>query len=95
MPAPRSEERAEDPQTAKPASAGASQQASQQHADAMRHIEAIEAILNGTSTAGTTGSATAKGAKPAGPSSLDRAQIEQIRTHLAELKRSLSQAPQK
>jgi hypothetical protein len=63
-----------------------------QHADAMRHIEAIEAILNGTTgAAGTTGSS----AKTAGASSLDRAQIEQIRSHLAELRRSLRQAGDK
>ena len=62
----------------------------------MRHIEAIEAILNGGSgskTAGTSGSAT--GANRPGSantaSSLDRAQIEQIRTHLNELRRSMSQ----
>ena len=77
------------------AAAGASQQASQQHAEAMRHIEAIEAILNGTSAAGTSGSTAKGGAKPEAPTTLDRAQIEQIRTHLAELRRSLSQTPQK
>ena len=99
-PAPRSEERpderreerGEDQQAAKPATSG-SQQATQQHAEAMRHIEAIEAILNGTSAAGTTGSSAKS--KPSAPATLDRAQIEQIRTHLAELRRSLSQAPQK
>jgi hypothetical protein len=57
----------------------------------MRHIEAIEAILNGSSsaagTAGTSGSATAK----QGTSSLNREQIEQIRTHLAALRKALDQ----
>lgn len=61
------------------------------HSDAMRHIEAIEAILNGSSgAAGTTGSATSKPA--AGASSLNREQIEQIRTHLAELRKALNQS---
>ena len=55
--------------------------------EAMRHIEAIEAILNGSATAGTTGStATTKTG-----SSLDRAQIEQIRTHLAALRKALNE----
>jgi hypothetical protein len=59
----------------------------------MRHIEAIEAILNGraSTTAGTSGSADAN--RPASaPSTLDRAQIEQLRTHLNELRRALSQS---
>jgi hypothetical protein len=62
------------------------------HADAMRHIEAIEAILNGRASeakadtpAGTSGRATS-------PTSLDRAQIEQIKQHLTELRRALAQS---
>jgi hypothetical protein len=62
------------------------------HADAMRHIEAIEAILNGRtsdakpdSPAGTSGRATS-------PTSLDREQIEQVKQHLTELRRALSQS---
>jgi hypothetical protein len=48
----------------------------------MTHIEAIEAILNG-------GSPTAK---PAAGGTLDRAQIEQIRTHLAQLRKELDKS---
>ena len=64
------------------------------HSDAMRHIEAIEAILNGSSaaTAGTSGSAESRSKGAAGASSLDRAQIEQIRTHLAQLRKALDQS---
>jgi hypothetical protein len=58
----------------------------------MRHIEAIEAILNGRASeakadtpAGTSGRATS-------PTSLDRAQIEQIKQHLTELRRALAQS---
>lgn len=58
----------------------------------MRHIEAIEAILNGRasdaksdSPAGTSGRATSA-------TSLDRAQIEQIKQHLTELRRALAQS---
>jgi hypothetical protein len=71
--------------------------------EAMRHIEAIEAILNGNSagasgagTAGTTGSGTSgtTGTSGAGAASglmLERAQLEQLRMHLAELRRLLNQ----
>lgn len=62
------------------------------HAEAMRHLEAIEAILNGRasdaksdSPAGTSGRATSA-------TSLDRAQIEQIKQHLTELRRALAQS---
>ena len=55
----------------------------------MRHIEAIEAILNGRSArTGTSGSTASKPAAAA--STLDRAQIEQIRTHLSELRKALN-----
>jgi hypothetical protein len=57
----------------------------------MRHIEAIEAILNGSSeTAGTTGSTASTSRSTAGASSLDHAQIEKIRTHLSELRKALN-----
>jgi len=61
------------------------------------HIDAIEAILNGTSakggaTAGTSGSTASKNANTAGAASLDRAQIEEIRKHLAQLRASMNQA---
>jgi hypothetical protein len=62
------------------------------HAEAIRHIEAIEAIVNGRasdaksdSPAGTSGRATSA-------TSLDRAQIEQIKQHLTELRRALAQS---
>ena len=62
-------------------------------ADAMRHIEAIEAILNGASPSepatGTSGS-SAKAKSSSSPSSLDRAQIEKIRTHLSDLRKALN-----
>jgi hypothetical protein len=58
----------------------------------MRHIDAIEAILNGTSPAGTTGSTAKPGATTGAPSSLNRAQIDQIRTHLTELRRAIEQS---
>ena len=99
------------PGTTPEQSAGAPQSSSQQgntqpgsqqpseeqgHSEAMRHIAAIEAILSGqpgaaspASPTGTTGSAAA------GPATLDRAQIEQIRTHLTELRRLLSEANRK
>jgi hypothetical protein len=55
----------------------------------MTHIEAIEAILNGGSaTAGTSGNQS----KPASAGTLERAQIEQIRTHLSQLRRELSKS---
>ena len=54
----------------------------------MTHIEAIEAILNGASPAGTSGHGEQDGTKPG---TLDHAQIEQIRTHLAQLRKELEQ----
>ena len=69
--------------------------------EALRHIEAIEAILNGNSagasgTTGTTGMSAsgATGTTGAAASSglmLERAQLEQLRMHLAELRRLLNQ----
>ena len=62
-----------------------------QSTDAIRHIEAIEAILNGSTasaTTGTTGSTASKGKPAAG--TLDRAQVEEIRTHLSALRKSLN-----
>jgi hypothetical protein len=56
----------------------------------MRHIDAIEAILYGRSSSSSGGAAGASGASA--PKSLDRAQIEQIKTQLAELRKALSQA---
>ena len=68
----------------------------------MRHIEAIEAILNGEpSTAGTSGTSDSATAGAAGttatptgtaPLTLDRAKVDQLRMHLNELKRLLNQA---
>jgi hypothetical protein len=56
------------------------------HDAARRHIEAIEAILNGTVAAGggTPGTAGTSGTKL--PTKLDRAQLEQLRVHISELK---------
>jgi hypothetical protein len=54
--------------------------------EAMRHIEAIEAILNGTgaapATVGTSGTKSGTGSL-----TLDRAQVEQLKMHLSELKK--------
>lgn len=76
------------------------------HQEAMRHIAAIEAILNAngagasSSTAGTTGSATSGTTGTSGSATattganltLTSAQLEQLRTHLAELKRLVGEA---
>jgi hypothetical protein len=63
------------------------------HSEAMRHIAAIEAILNGNSSSAGTGSEPTAGtaSSTSGSGSLDRAQIEQLRTHLNELKRLLAE----
>ena len=58
--------------------------------EAMRHIEAIEAILNGAGTAGTAGSTANR--PTAGASAMDREQMEQIRTHLAALRKAINQS---
>jgi hypothetical protein len=56
------------------------------HDAALRHIEAIEAILNGTGAAATStpGATGTSGTKL--PTKLDRAQLEQLRMHMSELK---------
>lgn len=54
------------------------------HSEALRHIDAIEAILGGQSAA-------AAGPAGAANPSLDPAQIEQIKKHLTELRRALGQ----
>ena len=73
------------------------------HQEAMRHIAAIEAILNAnaagtpaatTGRSGTTGSATAGTTTSSNTSAgltLTSAQLEQLRTHLAELKRLMAE----
>ena len=66
-----------------------SPQAAEGHRAAMTHIEAIEAILNGAAPAGTSGTAAKTATKPG---TLDRAQIEQIRTHLADLRKELNKS---
>ena len=78
-------------QTAKPSTSSreaTSSQAAEGHREAMTHIEAIEAILNGASPAGTSGAAT----PAAKPGTLDRAQVEQIRKHLADLRKELNKS---
>jgi hypothetical protein len=78
-------------QTAKPSTSSreaTSSQAAEGHREAMTHIEAIEAILNGASPAGTSGAA----APAAKPGTLDRAQVEQIRKHLADLRKELNKS---
>jgi hypothetical protein len=68
----------------------------------MKHIEAIEAILNkggaGTGSsdraAGTTGTSGANASRTTSGSpsgSLSEAQIQQLRTHIAELRKLLAQ----
>jgi hypothetical protein len=62
--------------------------------EAMKHIQAIEAILsanagasaNPTATAGTTGTSAA-----AAGLVLDKAQVEQLKSHIAELRRLIDQ----
>lgn len=78
------------------------------HDEAMRHVAAIEAILSGRSgaagatagtttgsaTGSTTGAMTGTSGATGGPTSLtlDKAQLDQLRTHLTELRRLLSEA---
>lgn len=61
--------------------------------DVMRHIEAMEAILGrdaSTATSGTTGTAGSTAAKPSPTTkSLSAAEIDQLRMHLAELRKSI------
>ena len=77
-------------QSTKPSTTGRdSAQAAEGHRAAMKHIEAIEAILNGASPAGTSGATAAKTTKPG---TLERAQIEEIRNHLAQLRKELEKS---
>ena len=61
--------------------------------NAVQHIEAIEAILNGRSSASssTTGNAPAAttGAATTGNITLNQSQVEEIRMHLAELRKAV------
>jgi hypothetical protein len=84
-PMPAASEQANKPST----SGRDSAQAAEGHRAAMKHIEAIEAILNGASPAGTSGSTASKTTKPG---TLERAQIEEIRTHLAQLRKELEKS---
>jgi hypothetical protein len=56
------------------------------HDAALRHIEAIEAILNGTGAVATSTPGTAGTSGTKLPTKLDRAQLEQLRLHISELK---------
>ena len=79
-------------QSTKPSTSGRdAAQAAEGHRAAMKHIEAIEAILNGSSPAGTGGATAAKTTKPG---TLERAQIEEIRNHLAQLRKELEKSNQ-
>jgi hypothetical protein len=75
----------QSPQTSQP---GASRQTGAgSKTEAMDHIEAIEAILNGRASAtGTSGRA------PGASSTLDSKQIDEIKTHLAELRKVLNKS---
>jgi hypothetical protein len=53
---------------------------------ALRHIEAIEAILNGTGAAATSTSGTAGTSGTKLPTKLDRSELEKLRMHVSELK---------
>jgi hypothetical protein len=62
--------------------------------DAMKHIQAIEAILNANASGATAAAAptgTAGTSAAAGGLVLDKAQVEQLKTHLAELRRIIDQ----
>ena len=73
-------------QASKPSTSGRdAAQAADGHRAAMTHIEAIEAIINGASPAGTSGTAS----KTTKPGTLEHAQIEEIRNHLAQLRKEL------
>ena len=76
-------------QASKPSTSGRdAAQAADGHRAAMTHIEAIEAIINGASPAGTTGTAS----KTTKPGTLEHAQIEEIRNHLAQLRKELEKS---
>ena len=57
----------------------------------LRHVQAIEAILNvqGSATAGTTGTTEPPTGTTQAGITLSAAQVDQLRTHLSELKRLL------
>ena len=67
-----------------------SQQEQAGHADAIRHLEAIETILNGAAPSAGSERPTATSGSSAG--NLDRDQVAQIRSHLTELRRLLNQS---
>ena len=54
----------------------------------MRHVEAIENILNGSSNSG----ASTSGTSASSPTSLDRTQIDRIKVHVAELRKLIGDA---
>ena len=62
---------------------------------AVQHIDAIEAILNGRSSSSSTGATTGNaptattGAATTGSITLNQSQLEEIRTHLAELRKAV------
>ena len=59
-------------------------------ADALVHIQAIEAILNANAAAGTTGTAgttAAAGTAATGSLMLDATKLQELRMHLAELRK--------
>lgn len=74
-------------ETAAPQPAGRTPQATSgsQNEEALRHIRAIEAVLT-AATAGMSGATTAPSAATV---TLSREQIDQLRTHLAALKRTM------
>jgi hypothetical protein len=53
---------------------------------ALRHIEAIEAILNGTGAAATSTPGTAGTSGTKLPTKLDRSELEKLRMHISELR---------
>ena len=69
------------------------------HEEALRHIAAIEAILNVNSaspstpsTTGTSGTTTPPATATAANLTLTSAQLDQLKTHLAELRRLVGEA---
>jgi hypothetical protein len=77
------------------ATAGASgSTAAAAHSDAARHIDAIEAILAGRSESGSGSGKTAGTSGSASGSSvtLTKAQIDEIKNHLTELRKGISQS---
>lgn len=92
--------------TAQNPEAGAPKTEQMGHSEALRHIEAIEAILNanapsaagtaGTSATTTTGTAGTTAAPSSAASvTLTPAQLNELRTHLTELKKLVNQADRK